>query len=47
LFMTISPNSACTCIFEDTKEKGLQLCSCRPLLFWCGWQELNPLPLGS
>jgi hypothetical protein len=29
------------------KEKSPQLFQAAGFLFWCGWQELNPRPLGS
>jgi hypothetical protein len=32
---------------EKSKEKGLAPFLMQTLVFWCGWQELNPRPLGS
>jgi hypothetical protein len=32
------------------KKNGLallELTRCSRTMFWCGWQELNPRPLGS
>ena len=34
---------------DDTKKKGLKITlqAFHLTNFWCGWQELNPRPLGS
>jgi hypothetical protein len=36
-----------TNINAKNKEKGLAPFLMQALVFWCGWQELNPRPLGS